>query len=90
MITIIDGLYTHRAGAILIITDQPDLPRATCACPRIVIIAEDHAPVKRRLRQWLATRQLDDIAEAINISRSTAHRLRAAMGVTKRGSYTTK
>lgn len=88
MITITDGLYAHRAGGTLIITDQPNLPRATEAQPRILIIAEDHAPVKRRLRQWLATRQLDDIAEAINISRSTAHRLRAAMGVTKRDSYT--
>lgn len=87
MITITDGLYTHRAGTTLIISDQPKLTRATAPHAKILLIAEDHAGLKRQLRQWLDSHQLDEIAAAMKISRSAAHRLRAAMGITKRESY---
>lgn len=90
MITIQEGLYTHRAGATLIISDQPQLPRTTALHPKVLIIAEDHAALKHQLRKWLSTHQLDEIAAAMKISRSAAHRLRAAMGITKRDGYAKK
>ena len=88
MITITDGLYAHRAGTTLIISDQPQLARITAPHAKVLIIADDHANLKRHLRRWLSSHQLDEIAAAMKISRSAAHRLRAAMGITKRGPYT--
>lgn len=87
MITITEGLYAHKAGTTLIISDQPQIDRATQVHPKLLIVAQDHARTKRQLRQWLSCHQLDEIAAAMKISRSAAHRLRAAMGITKRGSY---
>lgn len=87
MITITKGLYAHRAGTTLILSDQQELPRTTALHPKVLIIAKDHAALKHQLRRWLSGHQLDEIAAALSISRSSAHRLRAAMKITKRDSY---
>lgn len=87
MITIADGLYAHRAGTTLILSDEPHMTRTSAPAPKILIVAKDHAAFNSRLRRWLSSHQLDEIAAATNISRSAAHRLRAAMGIKPRGGY---
>lgn len=88
MITITEGLYLHRAGDTLILSDRPQpLLRTTALHPKILIVSNDQTQLKSVLRHWLSSHQLDEISVAMKISRSAAHRLRAAMGITKRGSY---
>lgn len=87
MKTIADGLYLHHAGPTLIISDQKVRPRQLYIRGKLLLAADDMTALKRRFRTWLEAHTLDEIAHDLAISRSAAHRLRAALAITKRDSY---
>lgn len=87
MITLHPKLYVHTTGMMLVITDSDQLPRAQALGAHVLLIADNHLATKRVFKHWLRTHELDEISQCLSISRSSAHRLRAALGITKRGPY---
>ena len=85
MITITEGLYTHRHGSTIIVSDQKHMPRPVRLEGKIILMADNLPATKRRLRDWLTGNDLDTIATQLNISRSAAHRLRTVMKINPRG-----
>ena len=84
---ITEKLYLHYVGDILVISDAACPPNMRQLHPRAFLMADDRPATAARLRRWLIRHELDEIAEAMKISRSAAHRLRKAMDISPRGSY---
>jgi len=83
---ITENLHARRVGDILILSDDPSF-QAKQIHPKALLIATDLAAAAVELHRWLAEHQIDEAAEALSISRSSAHRLRQAMGISPRGHY---
>jgi len=88
MIILEEGLHAAKIGGILIISDAPIEARPLH--PQALVLAssiEALAATTVALRRFLEKHELDEIAGAMKISRSSAHRLRRALGISKRGPY---